>query len=302
MRDARVAQLAGMQFNRIARTQLYALGLSDTAIAHRVAQGRMVAVERGVLAVAPVLAHDDWGRWMGATLTAPGSLLSATSAAAARGFWSSQRDFETITRPGQGGPRRTGGVLVFRSTTLDGDRDLHRGIPMTSVPRTLLDLAGHATDRALARAVREAVRLELTSVAALADYVGTARGRRGVGRLGVILERYAGLPLRRARSGAEVRALEILRASGRPLPRLNVRLAGEEADLSWAAVRLIVEIDGGPFHLDAGEDARKRERWEAAGWSVLRISSDRIYEDPAALLALAPPLAIPLGRVRGATR
>ena len=286
-----------MQFNRLARTQLYALGLSDTAIAHRVEQGRLVIVERGVLAVAPALAHDEWGRWMGATLTAPGSLLSDTSAAAARGFWSSRRDFETITRAGHGGPRRTGGVLVFRSTTLDGDRELYRGIPITSVARTLLDLSTHTSDAALARAVRETVRLELTSVASLADYLGTARGRRGAARLGAVLERYAGLPVRRARSGAEVRALEILRARGRPMPRLNVRIAGEEADLSWAATRLIVEIDGGPFHLDAGEDARKSGRWEAAGWTVLRISSDCVYDNPEALLALAPSLPVPQGRL-----
>ena len=92
-----------MQFNRVSRTQLHALGVSDEAIAHRVATGRLVIVEDGVLAVAPVLAHDDWGRWMGATLTAPGTVLSHASAAAAWGFWSLSREFETVTRPGSGG-------------------------------------------------------------------------------------------------------------------------------------------------------------------------------------------------------
>ena len=48
------------------------------------------------------------------------------------------------------------------------------------------------------------------------------------------------------RSGAEVRALEVLRAAGRPLPRLNVRIAGEEADLSWSRQRLIVEARSSP--------------------------------------------------------
>jgi hypothetical protein len=38
------------------------------------------------------------------------------------------------------------------------------------------------------------------------------------------------------------------------MPRLNRRIAGEEADLSRPRLRLIVEIDGDPFHLDAGED------------------------------------------------
>jgi very-short-patch-repair endonuclease len=82
--------------------------------------------------------------------------------------------------------------------------------------------------------------------------------------------------------------MEILRDAGRPLPRLNARVAGEEADLSWAPECLIVEIDGGPFHLDAGEDARKQARWRGAGWTVRRIPSDDVYERPARVLALAP--------------
>jgi very-short-patch-repair endonuclease len=102
-----------------------------------------------------------------------------------------------------------------------------------------------------------------------------------------------GLPLERARSGAEIRALEILRGAGRRLPKLNHRIAGEEADLSWSEARLIVEIDGGPFHLDLGEDARKQASWEAAGWIVRRIPSDDIYERPHRVIDLAPPPSAP---------
>ena len=82
--------------------------------------------------------------------------------------------------------------------------------------------------------------------------------------------------------------MEILRDAGRPLPRLNSRIAGEEADLSWPAEKRIVEIDGGPFHLDVGEDARKQHQWEAAGWTVLRIQADYVYDRPLKLLSLAP--------------
>jgi hypothetical protein len=107
------------------------------------------------------------------------------------------------------------------------------------------------------------------------------------------ITRYTGLPLERARSGAEVRALEILQAAGYAVPRLNVRVAGEEADLSWAAQRALIEVDGGPFHLDAGEDARKQERWERAGWTVRRVSSDDVYDTPERLIALAAALDVP---------
>jgi Transcriptional regulator, AbiEi antitoxin len=293
MRDARLAELAGRQFNRVSRAQLLNLGLTDEAIAYRVASGRLVRVEQGVFAVAPVLEHDNWGRWMGATLTAPNSVLSHASGAVAWGFWSLQRPLETVTRPGCGGPRRHGGVLAYRSSTLQGECAVLLGIPITSVPRTLLDLARQVSDRALARAVREAVRLDLTTLTALGDALGRYRGRRGSRRLAATVARYSGLPLDRARSGAEVHALEILRAAGRPLPKLNIRIAGEEADLSWAAPRWIVEIDGGPFHLDAGEDARKQAVWEAAGWTVRRLPSDDVYERPHRLLALSPPSSVP---------
>jgi very-short-patch-repair endonuclease len=83
--------------------------------------------------------------------------------------------------------------------------------------------------------------------------------------------------------------MEILREAGRPLPNLNVQIAGEEADLSWPGLRLIVEIDGGPFHLDVGEDARKQSTWETAGWTVRRLPSTDVYDRPERLLALAAP-------------
>jgi len=293
MRDVRIAELAGRQFNRVSRRQLIELGLSESAIEHRIATGRLVSVEQAVFAIAPVLEHDDWGRWMAAALTAPGSVLSHLSAARAWDLTTLRPRFEAVTRPGSGGPRQHGGVLAFRSETLDEDCTTLRGIPITSVPRTLLDLAGKVSERALARTLREAVRLELTDLDLLGDRLGRYRGRRGARRLAAAIARYAGLPLERARSGAEIRALEILRAAGRSLPVLNVRVAGEEADLSWRGHRLIVEIDGGPFHLDRGEDARKQRAWEGAGWTVQRLASDDVYERPDRLLALAPTSNVP---------
>src|SRR3954468_24819770 len=185
MRDVRVQELAGRQFNRIARTQLLELGLTQRAIAHQLATRGLVAVEQGVFAIPPVLEHDDWGRWMGATLTAPGTVLSHASSAAARGFWSLPRRLETVTRPGSGGPRRCGAMLVYRSSTLDADCELLRGIPITTVERTLLDLAANVSPRARARAVREAIRLRLTTLDALGDALGARR-------LAATLARYAG--------------------------------------------------------------------------------------------------------------
>jgi very-short-patch-repair endonuclease len=102
------------------------------------------------------------------------------------------------------------------------------------------------------------------------------------------MAKYRGLPIERARSGAEVRALEILRDAGIELPRLNVDVAGEEADLSWSQRRLIIEIDGGPWHLDVGADARKEAAWQGAGWKVVRIDAGDVYNQPRRLIEVAP--------------
>ena len=295
MRDTRITELAARQFNRVSRAQLRELGLTSNAIAHRVAVGRLTIVEQGVFALPPVL-DDDWGRWSGATLTAPETFLSHASASSAAGFLPRSRRFETVTRPGHGGPRHHGGLLVFRSRTLDGECTELDGVPITTVPRTLLDLARDGrgiSDAALARALREAIRLKLTTLEAVATFVIERRRRQGSTRLLRAVARYSGLPLERARSGAEVRAVELLRTSGLPSPNLNVRIAGEEADLSWPEWRLIIEIDGGPFHLDVGEDARKEAIWRGAGWTVRRCPSDDVYRRPAHLFRLATPPGVP---------
>ena len=286
--DSRVIRLAGAQFNRISRSQLAGFGYGPSALAHKLATGHLVAVEEGVYAFPPVL-DDDWGRWMGATLTAPGTILSMRSAACARGWLSFNPRLVTVTRPGCGGPRRHGGLFVFRSTRLEGDTEVLNGVPITSAPLTLLDLASRASDKAFARAVREALRLEDTSLVEMGDRLGLYRGRRAVRRLGRALASHSGLPIERARSGAEIRALQIIRDSGLELPRLNVDVAGEESDLSWPRHRLIVEIDGGPFHQDMGKDARKEAAWTGAGWTVRRIPSDDVYESPGLLIALLLP-------------
>lgn len=61
--------------------------------------------------------------------------------------------------------------------------------------------------------------------------------------------------------------------------------------MSWPKHRRIVEIDGPQFHQDALEDARKERQWRIDGWTVERISSDRVFDQPEALVALVAPWA-----------
>jgi hypothetical protein len=281
--DVRLVELAARQHRCVATSQLHALGYGDNAIAYRVRAGRLVQVFDGVYAVAP-LGDDPRTRWMAAALTTPDSVLSHASAGAAYGFYSFNAQFEVVTRKGSGGPRRHGDVLVCRSTKVEATT--REGIPITTPERTLIDLAPHLNDKDLARAVREAVRLKTTTPSDLFVALGRYRGWRGTRRLYATVSRYAGLPLHRIRSDAEALALHILKANP---PQINKRINGEEADLSWPADRLIVELDGPQFHLDAADDLRKQRTWERAGWTVRRLPTDDVYLRPERLLAATLP-------------
>jgi hypothetical protein len=288
MLDVRLVELLETQWNRASLAQIEALGFSRVDVKYRVETGRLRAVHQGVFAGRPFL-DDQRGRWMAAILTAPETYLSHASSAALHGFWDRRRRVETVTRPGSGGPRRIDGLLAYRSVTLNGNTMTVDGIPTTTPERAIIEMAPYVDDRGVARAVREALRVEKSTSEGLLRAVDAHFARRGTRRVLRTLARYAGLPVSQARSGAEIRALMVLRDAGRTLPRLNHKVAGEEADLSWRGHRLIIEIDGGPFHQDVGEDARKEAVWRDAGWTVLRLPSEAVYDHPQRLLTIAPP-------------
>ena len=288
MTDVHITELAGRQFDRVSRQQLLDLGLDDRGIEHRLLANDLVVVEQGVYACPPIL-DDPRGRFMAATLTAPDTFLSHASLAAALGCWRPEREIETVTRPGNGGPRRFGDVLVFRSETLEGETGLVLGcIPATTPERLLIDMAPSCSPKMVARLLRDLVREQHTTIPRVVDALQRHRGRRGTVKLGRACAQYAGLPIEKARSGAEVQAMIVIRDAGLEVPALNRKRAGVEADLSWPRHRLIIEIDGGIWHLDHGEDSRRQAIWEAAGWTVLRISDVDVYHHPERLLTLCP--------------
>jgi hypothetical protein len=236
------------------------------------------------LNAAPLTRHQ---RWLAATLSTPETVLSHASAAACWGFRPFDGPYETVCRPGNGGRRQFGGLLVLRSRTLDGDTTERDGIPITTAPRTLIDLAPHLDARETGRALREAVRLKATTMTEVALALDRHRLRRGTTQLRELVHRYCTLPYARTRSPAEALALEILHDAGVQPPLVNTRIAGEEADLAWPSRHRILEIDGPQYHRFKDEDARKVKRWRKAGYDVRRIPSDAVFDDPGRLIALA---------------
>ena len=280
--DSCLRKLAAGQAQVVAAWQLRAAGWSPRKVDHHAHSRGWLRIHRGVYA----LTHGEPTRfqlWWAATLTVPGTVLSHGSAAACFGLRRFHKPYEVVTRPGQGGRRRSGRLVVFRSKHLDGEVTRHLGIPITTAARVLVDIAPGLEAKQLGRCFREAIRLRTTTATEVLGCV-ERRGGRPVA-LGALARRYATLPYARTRSDAEGRALELLYDAGVELPRVNIRIAGEEADLVWLDRRLIVEIDGPQFHQFRDEDARKVERWRGAGYTVRRVPSDLVYDAPRRLLA-----------------
>jgi uncharacterized protein DUF559 len=279
--------LAARQLDVVAVWQLREGGWTSRMIKHHAWRDGWRRIHRGVYALnsAPLSRQQ---LWMAATLTSPDSYLSHASAGAHYGFRRWTGSFEVITRPGRAGRRRHDRLLVFWSTTLEGDTTRHRGIPTLSAARVLLELAGWVPEKQTRRAFREALRLKVTDRTRLGTTLGRHAGRPGTPLLGHLTKRYGSLPYARARSDPEGLALEILLDAGIDQPLVNIRVAGEEADLTWPEHKRIIEIDGPQYHRFPEEDARKQARWERAGFTVRRMPSDDVYDHPERLIALAP--------------
>ena len=283
MKDA-LRQIAARQEGCAASWQLREAGWSWDAIRYRTRDLRRLHDGVFVTGDAPVTRLQ---RWWAATLTAPGSVLGFASAGAAYEMRPWEGTFEVIVRNGAGGPRRQGTLLVCRTRHLHATT-LH-GLPITTAERTLADLWPRLDAKDQAKTLRNALRLKRLTIPSLAAHLTTASARQRPQSLTSQLKRYQQLKLHRCRSDAEALAVVTLADAGTPPQNINVRIAGEEADLSWPDHRLILEIDGGSFHQDKLADARKTAAWHAAGWHVERVPASDVYDDPDRLIRAARP-------------
>jgi REase_MTES_1575 len=228
---------------------------------------------------------DLEGRWLAAVLACGDrAVLSRRSAAALWGLRPS--DAIEVTVLGRSRHRRRG-IVVHSSRDLPaGDRTTRRAIPVTTVPRTLVDLAGVVNKRDLERTLEEAERLRLLDLAALRRILERGSRRQGTPLVREILG--DALPGAAAtRSELERRFLVLCRRAGLPLPAVNVTVAGFEVDAAWPEARLVVELDGHAYHRTRAAFERDRARDTAlqlAGFRVLRVTHRRLEQEPAAVL------------------
>jgi very-short-patch-repair endonuclease/predicted transcriptional regulator of viral defense system len=277
------AALAARQHGVVARRQLEAMGLSQSAIGRQAAAGRLHRIHRGVYAVGHrrLSLH---GHWMAAVLAAgPGAALSHASAAALWEIRSTAATRIDVSTPTAAGRAKRPGLRIHRTTKLTQDEVTeHQAIAVTIPARTLIDLASSLPRRALERALDQAEILELFDLQALERVVDAHQGRRGARILaGALAEHQAGTTV--TRSALEEAFLALCAAHALERPQVNVRVCNLEVDFYFASKRLVVEVDGYRYHRTRRAFERDRERdaiLAATGHRTLRFTHRQVTRRP----------------------
>jgi very-short-patch-repair endonuclease len=282
-----VWELAGKQHSVVTRAQLMERGLGAEAIRHRLRNGRLHRVMRGVYVVGRP-AIDSRGRWMAAVLACgPDAFLSHHSAAALLGIRPEKRGPIDIVVPAHVARLRPG-IRVHRRVGLTSF-GLPGGPPFGTVDRipvtdpvcTLVDLAMCISTLELEAAVNEADHRDLIDPESLRDSLDSLSVRPGVGRLRRLLDRDT-FVLTDTR--LEQLFLPLARAAGLPLPQTQVWVNGCRVDFYWPDLRLVVEVDSFRYHRTPAKQAADNRRDQAhiaAGLIPLRFSHWQVCHDPA---------------------
>jgi very-short-patch-repair endonuclease len=282
-RDRRALALGRNQKQLATAAQLAQAGFSPGALKHRVETGRLFRLHSGVYSLnPPPFSQDQW--LMGATLAGgDGSVVSDRAAGWLLGLTSEFPAVIELTSPSGAGRSRTG-ITIHRRVLEPRDRTCRRGIPCTTGPRTVVDLAGVIDVVELERILLLASSRGLIDKQRLEQLVIAHQGRPGASNLRAVLG--WGIPF--VRSPIEVLYIQICREAGVEEPLVNqpvvVGNRTFEVDFQWPTLGIIVEVDGYAFHGGRSRANADRDRDQClgiAGWNVHRFTRDQIVEDRA---------------------
>lgn len=161
------------------------------------------------------------------------------------------------------------------------DRTRVERIPVTSLERTLLDLAACLSAARLRKALEKAERMELLDLQRIGALLARTRGHPGWGRLRRALTAYRDPGF--TRSDLERDFLRLVREAGLPRPATNLFVAGFELDAYWERERFAVELDTYEFHggrLSFEEDRLRREDLKLAGIEITQVTGVRMDNEP----------------------
>ena len=219
----------------------------------------------------------------------PGAVLSHHSAAALWGIREPTGRAIEVTTPAKS--RSRAGIHRHFATLPPDEVTTHLGIPVTTVPRTIFDLAAVSSVDVVEHALRQSEYLRLHDRLSLPDLLGRYPGRRGCRAVRACLWRRRNLPAGRARSWLELEFLPFLHRNELPRPQLNawLKLDGKaiQVDCLWPG-KIVVELDGFAAHgtrVAFREDRARDRRLRVAGYGVTRIAPEQLDDEPEALPA-----------------
>lgn len=277
-----IARIGARQDNVITRAQLLAAGLGRGAIEHRLRVGWMQRMHQAVYLIGPA-PPTPVARARAAVLACDGAVVSHRSAAEMFGLLTQTSGDVHVTVVGRN-PKPQPGIRLHRVGGFGrGEVTRMRGIPLTSVARTICDLAASEPPRDLEHAFQEALYREIVTDRALAVVLEREPRRRGARVIRALLR-----DPRMTRSEKERALLRLLDQAQLPRPVTNVRVHGYLLDAYWPAEGLVVEFDGWKAHghRQAYESNRKRDQVLLAhGIRVARVTGRQLESEPVALAA-----------------
>jgi very-short-patch-repair endonuclease len=278
-----IARIAARQDNVITGDQLTAAGLGRGAIAHRVKAHTMQRLHVSVylLGAAP---PTPMARARAAALACgPDAVVSHRSAACLFGLLPETTGDVDVTIPGRNQAPRSG-IRRHRVKSLPRHHVTNvNGIKVTSIARTICDLAATESPHATEQAFQEALYREIVTDKALQAVLDREPRRRGAPVIRALLENPS-----LTRSERERRLLKLIEQAGLPKPLTNVPLNGYKADVFWPQYNLILEFDGwhAHGHRHAFESNRKRDQiMLTKGLRTLRVTDRQLTTEPIALVA-----------------
>jgi very-short-patch-repair endonuclease len=276
---SRLAVLAAGQHGVVSSRQLRELGYAHGTVAEWSGSGRLHRVHRGVYAVG----HDrlTWhGRCFAAILACAPARASHASAAWLLGILRSRPGTFDLTAPTR---RHAKPAVRIHYARLDTeDCATREDIPVTALPRTLLDLATTLPVAHLERTIERAEERRLLDLGPVERLLARAGHHPGAGKLRRALAIYREEPAF-TRSGLERRFLALVREAGLPAPAMNQGVAGFEVDAYWRLERFAIELDVYETHGTRAafeRDRRRQEELKLVGVEMVRITGPRLDREP----------------------
>lgn len=274
-----LARLASSAHGVVTRAQLLRAGITARQIQKRLESGALLPVHRGVYRVGH-RAPSIEARYLAAVLACgDGALLGGRAAGHLLGIVKGRPPAPEVTTPAK---RRVKGVRVRRSSGVEAT--VWRGIPVTTVPRTLVDLAPYLSEDDLARACHEAGVRHHTTPAMVEAVLARRSNSSGAAKLRAIMRGDVRVTLSKLEKGF----LTLLQSAGLVLPQTNRPAGGRRVDCRWREQRLTVELDSYRYHHSrhAWEQDRRREREaRTRGDEFRRYTYGDVFEHSAAVLS-----------------